>query len=159
MAKAKKPKRKYNPNKTVKSNPFLLPLPLSREELIKLKMPAHQSMQSLKEGKGTKTDLWNIAFRIRCGFEISKLVYSSDTINEFAEVNSIADRLVLRAYQEGVEGWFPTPDEMQALSDGINVVDEINDTINRAVQLKAYKEAQRIQTELLENVEPENCLA
>ena len=56
---------------------------ITRDQEIRLNMPAHMSMVMIIEGKGTSTDWWNVSFRVCTAYEIAKKEYSQQTVDEF----------------------------------------------------------------------------
>lgn len=134
------PKKKY---KTY--NPINIAIPKAQKDLIRSVPRA--SLKRCAEGICDANDWFNLTIRMKLAYEISLIVYTEETQGAIKEIFDLLN--VVRDRRTEDKKWVFSKEELLAIEDGLDAVDEIEDQTTRRVQLEAWHSARKFMTQFV----------
>lgn len=141
----KKPQKK---RKLKTYTPITIAVPKHLQEQIK-RVP-RQSFAAFQENKHTPTDWYNLAFRIRIGYNIAKDVYTQEAVDGMKEVMDAL--LVMKDRYLETKVFTMTNVEAELIEMGLDATDQMQDETTRRTQLEPFHEADRFMKAILKEV-------
>lgn len=128
-------------SKKVKTYTPLL-IALADPEKEKLKRVPREAIERLLNGKGTVSDLSTLLFRLRWCYEISLVIYSSDTQHQIKEIvdNYVTFFTRYSKDEKGIVFFTLTKEEKEDVFACLDCMDQMQDEVTRKQMLDpAYK--------------------
>jgi len=139
MAKSKKPRKPYNPNKTFTESPVLFRY--SKAESDKLKLRYYFHLEHLLTEEACAGDYLSIDFRLKVGLELSKLFEGSEAQAVILDALKVLEQVKLERIVKGT--WTITQTTQNELRPALALIDDIHDHTTRAEQAKIYYEVEK----------------
>lgn len=139
MAGNKKPKAKASARKRPESHTPIL-LWLDPKQTAWLKEEPRHSLRLFEENKGKAIAWYNLAYRVRVGWELAKLIYTEETVGGFVVSVQATAAIHQRAKDNGGLLWEATPEEIELIRMGLDATDVMQDETLRRDQLKVYRQ-------------------
>lgn len=135
----RKRNHKYKPKPLIP----ILGFAYTKEHAIQLKMMPHTALEAVRKGEATEDDISAIIIRLDWGVILIKNHFdqaqAGRVMNDGLEaVISLQNRL------KDIGRYIATGEELKAIGDALNAVDDMQDTTTRREQWLALNEVQRI---------------
>lgn len=93
---------------------------------------------------GNATQWFNLTIRMTVGLELAKVGgFSDEVVDSLAEAIAVTNAIRIRAEQSTPNAWTATPQELDALSTCVELVNDLQDVSTRRVMLAAHYKAKK----------------
>lgn len=139
MAKSKKPRKKYNPNKVSTETPVLIRYSKAEGEALKIRIFFH--LNRLLNEEADSGDWIALRFRIRIGTLLTQYFNESSIVSSLNHALDTMDAIKVRSME--INSWNITKEEDQILRNALVTIDEMLDQTTRKEQLPAFIKADK----------------
>ena len=137
MAKNKKPRKAYNPNKTLYKRPPCFRY--TKEEGEELKTRAHMHLDAFAHQKATAGDYLAVRFRVEVGLKLLTHFHYEDAVASWMVLKEGSDILdKVRARRTTLGRWAMGDPEVTHLRTCLFHVEEVQDKTTRVEQMPAF---------------------
>jgi hypothetical protein len=113
--------------------PIVFAIPSEQKKF--LKSIPRLALTAFKENKATATDWYNVTFRLKACYEITKIAYENITVEAVKEVLDML--LEVQKRRTSDLDWLMSLEEIETLEIGLDAMDTIEDETTRRIQLDA----------------------
>lgn len=135
----RKRNHKYKPKPLIPTLGFAY----AKNDALKLKIMPHTALESLRTGAATEEDIGAIVIRLDWGVILNKHHFNEAQTGAIM-TDSIKAVISLQNRFKDLGRYVATGEELKAIGDALNAVDDMQDTTTRREQWLALNEVQRI---------------
>lgn len=139
MALAKRPRKKYNPNKIQCNTPVVFRY--TKEEGDALKFRVYFHLHQFQIGEGKAGDFLAIQFRLFVGEKLTKYFDDEALLNNMKEALHILKDIKLERMVSGK--WTITEEQEQSIRYSLSLVDDMMDNSTRREQLPIFVSSEK----------------
>jgi hypothetical protein len=139
-----KRKKPHNPNRFPAGYSRVISAPLTSEEASKLKNPPMIALDKLRRELADITDLWALWYRVRVSARLSKRFFDDEVTELLTKVESRLYTKMVDLVQGRIEHVILVPNELDELSNAIELSNDIQDYTNRSYQLEEYQRCYKL---------------
>lgn len=137
---ATKARAHRKPNKTLTP----INIALTKECSNFIKNPPQVALIRFMNNLGNATQWFNLTIRMTVGLELAKVGgFSDEVVDSLAEAIAVTNAIRIRAEQSTPNAWTATPQELDALSTCVELVNDLQDVSTRRVMLAAHYKAKK----------------
>lgn len=134
MAQTKKPRKKYNPNKTAFNESPLIKIDKSQAEQLKLRV--YISLDKFRDKTAHEGDFYALRFRIKCGLGLA-MHFNESLDHYFNSALALLDKVKERFVKN--QQWMMGHPEIDQLKIALDIADQIQDKSTRKEQLPIFE--------------------